>query len=108
MSTLIFKLLIIGLICTMGIDSGFFETIDDWIYRKWKPYHLPYPFKCSLCATWWCSLLFIVFTGNFSLLGILLCLVNAYLTKIWTPLIALIENILFKIIEIFNKAVNRL
>lgn len=64
-------------------ESGFIEKMDDMISTKWKFHHLPYPIRCLLCGTWWLSLLYIIITpGAFTLLNILLCLLNAHLTEI--------------------------
>ena len=64
-------------------ESGFIEKMDEIISSKWKFYHLPYPVRCLLCGTFWLSLLYIILTpGAFTILNILLCLLNAHLTEI--------------------------
>lgn len=96
---MIIDLLIINLIVTLVFLSGFVDSIDEAINRRWKFYHLPKPFSCCLCSTFYASLAYIIFAGQFNLLGILLCLVNAHLTEITTPLITMIKNWMLKIIE---------
>ena len=103
MTTLIFNLLWINLIMVLIHESGFIENIDEWINDKYKFYHLPYPIRCCLCGTWWISLLFIIITGQLSLLAVVLCLLNAHLTKITQPLYRLAENLMLKIIELLNR-----
>lgn len=100
------NLLAINLILTLIHESGFIENIDIIINKKYPFYHLPYPVKCLLCGTWWCSLLYIIIAGPFNLIAILLCLVNAHLTKITQPLFRLVENILLKGILQINKWFN--
>lgn len=82
MRTLI-ALLIINLILVLIHESGFIVNLDEWVNKKWKFHHLPYPVRCLLCGTFWISLLYIIITpGAFTLLNILLCLLNAHLTEI--------------------------
>ena len=103
MIQLILNLLFINLIVVLVHESGFITYVDDWISGKWKFHHLPYPVLCALCTTWWLSLLYIIIAGPLSLMTILLCLVNAHLTKITQPLLRLLENVGLKIIELLNK-----
>lgn len=106
MINVIFSLLLINLIMTLIHESGFIVYVDEWINNKWKFYHLPYPIRCLLCGTWWLSLLFIIITGQLSLLNIALCLLNAHLTKITQPLFRFVENLLLKVIELLNRLVD--
>lgn len=102
MMTLIINLLLINLFVCLVHEAGFFETIDAMISSKYKFHHLPYVFMCGLCQTFWLSLLYIIIAGPFNILTIALCLVNAHLTKIITPLYRLIENIVLKVIMLLN------
>lgn len=106
MINVIFSLLLINLIMTLIHESGFILYVDEWINNKWKFYHLPYPIRCLLCGTWWLSLLYIIITGQLSLLNIALCLLNAHLTKITQPLFRFVENLLLKVIELLNRLVD--
>ena len=103
MYTIIFNLLIINGIMTLIHESGFILYVDDWISEKFKFHHLPYPIRCLLCGTFWLSILFIAITGQFTLLNIFLCLLNAHLTKITQPLFRLAENVAMKVIMLLNK-----
>lgn len=97
---MILELLIINVIITLIFLSGFVDSIDDAISRKWKFHHLPKPFSCCLCSTFWASLIWVICTHQFSLLSIALCLINAHLTEVMTPLITVIKNWMLRIIEI--------
>lgn len=103
MLTTISNLILINLFVCLVHEAGFFETIDTMISEKYKFHHLPYIFMCGLCQTFWLSLLYIVIAGPVNLLTIALCLVNAHLTKIITPLYKLMENLVLKVIELLNK-----
>lgn len=100
---MILQLLLINLIMVMIFNSGFVDSIDEAISKRFKFHHLPKPFSCVLCMTFWTSILYIVLTNNFTLLGITLCLANATLTSVTTPLLKTIENYLLKIIELLNR-----
>lgn len=108
MLTIILNLILINLGVVLIYTSGFFENMDAWVNEKMPPYHLPYPFHCTLCGTWWISLLWLVFSGNFSLLGVVLCLASAHLTEITTPLVRLVKNLLLGIINQINQLVAKL
>lgn len=96
---MIIELLLINVIITLIFLSGFVDNIDEKINRKWKFHHLPKPFSCCLCSTFWVSLIWVIATGHLSLLSIALCLINGHLTEIMTPLITVIKNWMLKIIE---------
>lgn len=99
MMKIIIDLLLINLIVVMVFNSGFIDEIDAAISRKWKFYHLPKPFSCSLCMTFWCSVIWLLCTHSFSLLTLAMALFSATLTTVTTPLLKVIENWLLKIIE---------
>lgn len=100
---MILNLLFINIIVVLIFSSGFIDSVDEFIQKKFRFHHLPKPFSCALCTTFWVSVIFIFFTGNFSLLNLMLCLVSAHLTEITTPLITLIKNLLLKAIELINE-----
>ena len=85
--------------------SGFVDEVDDWISKRVRFHHLPKPFSCALCMTFWTSLIYVIIAGQFSILSICLCLANAHLTEITTPLIQTVKNWVLKIIEIMNRPV---
>ena len=93
----------INLIVILIHESVFIEYWDNWISERWKFHHLPYPVRCQLCTTFWTSMLYIIITGNFTIPGVMLCLLNAHATKITTPLLRMIENIGLKTIFLVNK-----
>ena len=100
---LIINLLLINLFVCLVHEAGFFEYLDTLVNEKYPLHHLPYIFLCGLCQTFWLSLLCVIIMGPFNILTIALCVVNAHMTKIITPLCRLTENLLLKIIELINK-----
>lgn len=104
---MILTLLLINLFVVLAHESGFFTYMDDWVSSKWRFHHLPKIMVCSLCQTWWISLFACIITpGAFTLLNVVLCLVNAHLTKITTPLLRWMENLGYKVIEVLNRLVD--
>lgn len=103
LTTTLTNLLLINVIMTLIHESGFIENIDDWISNKYKFYHLPYPVRCLLCTCTWISIFYVIITGQFSLVTLALCLINAHATKIVQPLFRFVENLLLKAIELLNK-----
>lgn len=100
---MILQLILIHLIVLLIFHSGFVDSVDGFINRKWKPYHLPRPFSCVLCSVFWTSAIWLLCTGQFTLVTLTLALTSAVLTTVTTPLIKTIENYLLKIIEIMNR-----
>lgn len=82
--------LLIALICTMVIDiSGFIGEMEG-ILAKWlgvKSVRIPKPFSCSLCATFWCSLIYAIIAGEFTLPVIAYSLFIAILTPVFSDII---------------------
>lgn len=100
---MIWSLLIINLIVMLIHESGFIDYMDDWVSKKWKFHHLPYPVRCMLCTTWWLSLLYIIIVPRgFTLLNILLCLVNAHLTEITQGLWRTIKTAIMDVLGWIN------
>lgn len=96
---MIIELLLINLILTLIFYSGFVDEVDGMISRKWRFHHLPKPFSCLLCSTFWASLIWVAVTHQFSLISLALCLANAALTDITLPLVTLIREWALKIIS---------
>lgn len=97
------NLLLIHLIVVGVFHSGFIDSIDGFINERFPLRHLPPPFSCVLCSTFWASLLWTVFTGNFTLATLAICLGSALLTTVTVPLLKTVENYLLKIIELLNR-----
>lgn len=93
----------IACIVTLINDSGFFESVDEYINKRFKFRHLPKIFFCSYCQTWWFCIAHIVCVGEFNILNILVCLLFAGLTEIISPLYRLVIELLKKIIELISK-----
>ena len=76
------KLLIITAFVTGVFYSGFPYEIEEIVTKRLKFGHfkLPKPFGCPLCMSFWLNIIYILCTGNVSLLNILACLLIALST----------------------------
>lgn len=70
----ILNLLLIQLIVVFIVDiSGAIESLKSglkWLLTKGKMSSSDYvlkPFDCSLCMTWWCSLIYLLCVGKFTI-----------------------------------------
>lgn len=94
-------------IVTLINDSGFFESVDEYINKRLKFRHLPKIFFCTYCQTFWSAILYVLFYtlrgGIFDIKLILVCLLFAGLTEIISPLYRLVIEILKKIIELISR-----
>ena len=89
---IITELLWINLIVTLIFLSGFVDSIDEAINKRLPFHHLPKPFSCNLCMVFWISLIWVLIQGQLTLLNIALCLINAHLTEITSPLLIVIKE----------------
>lgn len=105
MTTILLNLLWIHLIVILVFHSGFIDSVDGFIHRKWKPYHLPKPFSCALCSVFWTSVIYLLIAHYLTLPTIVLSLTSAVLTTVTAPLLKTIENGLMKIIELINRII---
>ena len=100
---MILNLIWIHLIVVLIFLSGFIDSVDEAISKRFRFHHLPKPFSCCLCSTFWASVIYLLFTKEFTLLTLLYALASATRTEVTTPLITLIKNLFLKIIETMNK-----
>ena len=103
---MILDLLLINLIVALVYKSGFWDSLDGYINERFRFYHIPHILSCTLCQTFWLSVLYMLITNNITLLALVLCLVNAHLNIIIIAVISSILNFLMEIINGINKMLN--
>lgn len=107
----ILNIFLINLICIIIIDQAKFPDEIKKIIAKWvsngKREDVDYslkPLDCSLCSTFWLSIIYLIISGNLSLLTIAISLLISNFSKITNDFITLIMDILTKIIyKIYDK-----
>ena len=103
---ILLNILVINLALILVIDlSGFIPSVKRLI-SKWltknqietDSFRIR-PFDCSYCMTFWCTLLFIIVTGQFTFLNLLLVIIVTHLTDVTRQTMLLIKDLLLKIIN---------
>lgn len=102
------NILLIALITVFALDvSGFYQEmtsiISGWLTNGQikKPIELK-PFSCSLCSTFWVSLIYIIVVNAFSLAMLAYVCLVAYMTPVFADIMFLFMETLKKIIQKIN------
>lgn len=111
----IINLLMIALICVFVIDiSGAIDILKSslkWLLTKGRMSGCDYrlkPFDCSLCTIWWCGLIYLFFTGAFTLKYIVVVCLLATFSGLIKNTILLVEDTITKIIQtIYSKFIDK-
>lgn len=98
-------LLYITLFVALIFESGFWDNLDEEINRRFKFYHLPHLFKCSLCQVWWLGLIYLIFTHNLSLFNMVVVMLFANTPEIWRALLGTIRCGVMKLIKVLNNKI---
>lgn len=115
MTQLLVNLFIIGISVTYIIDlSGVTTSLRKIIWRlknQYKPMpddYYPKPFTCSLCMTFWTSLIYLIIMGKLSLLTFLFVCANSYLTTTYYQMMMTGKMMVDKIFELIQRMINRI
>ena len=88
MDTLTDLLIITCIVCFIIDVSGFVQSIKRQYLRKFWGIKNPdisvlnwKPFDCSLCSVFWCTLIYIAVTGNFTLPWIGICVLLSLISS---------------------------
>lgn len=93
------NLLLICLFWVLVTDyARFGESIEEIISRrKGKKITLSKIFKCSLCQSWWTSLLYLIITSNISVFSVVAALFFACSTTLIYDTVNLLYDLIIKI-----------
>ena len=104
----LFNIVFIQIIVCFIIDlSGFIQEMEG-ILSKWLKFkvHIPKPFSCSLCLSFWCNLIYLLIIHQFTLPYILIVSILSFFSKnisgflLWIrELMVKIETLLYKLIR---------
>lgn len=104
---MIWNLILIQFICVMLVDvTGVVEDLITPIVR-WltgsKIGQIGKPFSCSLCMTFWTGLIYLLCTGNFTIVNFTVVLLLACLTPVTLMLYHLAVDLFTRMVEsIYN------
>ena len=106
------SILFIAIILVFCIDlSGAMDKANRWVWSKlykgikYIDWTIPL-FGCSLCCTWWASLLYILVTGQLSFLMIAYIALIAFMTPIIKDIMILLKDASTKLIDVIYKLIN--
>lgn len=104
---MILNLFLIAFICGFIIEySGFVSNAEEILTKLTKSkfkVHIPKPFSCALCCTFWIGLIYICVTDSFSFLNLALVCIAAASASILSNSLVLIRELFNKIIEKLTK-----
>lgn len=95
---MIVDLLIITTLACFVVNSGAVDSLKRMLWR-WLKGDVPFrdfplkPLDCELCLTWWSGLVYIIISGNLSLLAILCVALVAWCTPVIVELLNLLVDI---------------
>lgn len=103
----ILNLFIISVIWVLILDlSGFALTIDKTLYKIFYPKR-PFredahfkPFDCSLCLTFWSSLIYLIVIHSLTLPNIAFSLLFAWLTTTEKDIFIMVKDMVTKLIDL--------
>lgn len=103
----ILNLFIISIIWVLILDlSGFALTIDKLFYKIFYPKR-PFredahfkPWDCSLCLTFWSSLIYLIAIHSLTLPNIAFSLLFAWLTPIEKDIFIMVKDMVTKLIDL--------
>ena len=104
---MILNLFFIAFICGFIIEySGFVSNAEEILTKLTKSkfkVHIPKPFSCALCSTFWIGLIYICVTDSFSFLNLALVCIAAASASLLSNSLVLIRELLNKLIEKLTK-----
>ena len=104
---MILNLFLIAFICGFIIEySGFVSEMEIILTKLTKSkfkVHIPKPFSCALCCTFWIGLIYICVTDTFTFLNLALVCIAAASASLFANSIAFIRELFNKIIEKLTK-----
>ena len=108
---IILNLFLIAAFWVFVIDyAGFVSTIEEGLSKvisqtsqKNIHIHIPRPFSCSLCLSFWTGLIYIIVSNNFSIINLLFVCAAAASTPIIAELLSFIRDISIQVIYWLRK-----
>lgn len=104
------QVIVVFIVDISGVADTF-KSLVKYIVTKGKMKDSNYdlkPWTCSLCMTWWTGIIYLLWTGNFTLPYIVvLCLLCAFCDVVGKYII-LIEDIAIKITQLIYKIIDKI
>lgn len=106
-------LLILTAVAVFVVDlSGFSDTllgiVNGWLRPYGRELHSLRPFTCSLCATWWLGLLYLIIAREFSLVGVGLVALCAFSTTAVANALMLAKDTALALVDFLQRLVDKI
>lgn len=100
LNLLMISLVLVFIIDISGVVDHIKRLVWRWVYKGKHEYRdfEAKPFDCSLCATWWCGLIYLCFT-HLSFVNVAYVALLAYATPIFKDLLTLVKDFAIKLID---------
>lgn len=103
------ELLFLAFIIVFIIDySGIIQSLEEGL-QKWlkmpNKAHIPKPFSCSLCSTWWAGLIYLIVVGQFSFMTVAYIALLAAMTPLILRILYLFRDLLEKACSLIEKVI---
>jgi|SRR5574344_338508 hypothetical protein len=95
----VFIIDISGIVSSIERKVTIWLTHDDPRGMKEQGWHLPKPFSCSMCMTWWGGIIMLFVLHSFNLYGLLLVAFSSFITPRIADIYYAIDNVLTYIIN---------
>ena len=104
---MILNLFLIAFICGFIIEySGFISEMEEILTKLTKSkfkVHIPKPFSCALCCTFWIGLIYICKINEFTFVNLALVCIASASASVFANLLGFIRELIYKIIEKLTK-----
>ena len=108
---MIINLFLIAIFWVFVIDyASFVSTIEEAVSKRLTrskmKFHIPRPFSCSLCMTFWTGLAYILITNNFSIMNLIWVSAASASTPIIDETLQFVRDAVIKIIYLLRSIFN--
>ena len=104
---MILDIFIIACICTLIIESGFFDEMESRLskilFRNKTKLYFGKIFHCTLCSTTWVSIAYLLINNSLSLYNLCIVLLFGYSTNILAELLHFVVDLGIKIICVLRE-----
>lgn len=80
-----------------GIINEMERGLAKWLHMKSA--HIPKPFSCSLCMSWWTSIIYFLVVGNFTVATLGFSALVAFLTPVMNNILIIVKDTLIRALD---------
>lgn len=95
--------IIVFIIDLSGVITEVENKLSKWLKVK---SHIPKPWSCSLCLTWWVGLTYLIITSTFTIPMITYVALLSFMTNPMYNILLFIRDLLNHIVDLLYKFLN--